>query len=229
MSSRAKRGAGAEDAVPSESGIGRRRKAAAKESREAYSQKRQEVIQAAAHVFQEKGFQAATLSDVAEGLGADRASIYYYASGKTELLGHVVSYVLDDLLVDAAAIATSSDLPEEKLRRLTARLVSGFSEHYPYMSVYVQVDAASGRTEKTWSPELRRQRAEIERHVRSVLQEGVDAEVFRSDLSMQIVLNAYFGMVNWTYRWFSPKDSPSPHEIAETYMELILAGLRRPK
>ena len=47
------------------SGIDARRKAALEDGGEAYISRREEIIKAAAHVFRDRGFEAATLRDVA--------------------------------------------------------------------------------------------------------------------------------------------------------------------
>jgi len=42
-------------------------------------------------VFRRKGFRAAKLQDIAAEIGLDRASVYYYVSGKEELYKDVVA------------------------------------------------------------------------------------------------------------------------------------------
>jgi AcrR family transcriptional regulator len=54
-------------------------------------------VKAAVLVFREKGYEATTLHDIAAKLNTDRASLYYYASGKEEPL--------------RAAVRTSSTTP----------------------------------------------------------------------------------------------------------------------
>ena len=56
------------------SGIEARRKAALEEGGAAYIARREEIILAAAQVFRERGFDAATLRDIADALNTDRAS-----------------------------------------------------------------------------------------------------------------------------------------------------------
>ena len=63
-----------------ESGIGRRRSAARKDSSASYSAKRQEIAEAAVRVFNRLGFERASIAAVAEEMGVDRASLYYYIS-----------------------------------------------------------------------------------------------------------------------------------------------------
>jgi AcrR family transcriptional regulator len=55
------------------SGIDARRRAALKEGKAAYLARREEIVEVAAHVFRDHGFEAATLRDVAAAMGTDRA------------------------------------------------------------------------------------------------------------------------------------------------------------
>src|SRR5882724_10063541 len=64
--------------VRMQSGISRRRAAALAEGGAAYAERRAEISATAARSFREKGVRGASLADVAESLGTDRASLYYY-------------------------------------------------------------------------------------------------------------------------------------------------------
>src|SRR4051794_26793315 len=60
------------------SNIARRRAAALDDARPEYVERRREIVRAAAGVFKARGFAGTTLGHVAEALGVDRASLYYY-------------------------------------------------------------------------------------------------------------------------------------------------------
>jgi AcrR family transcriptional regulator len=210
-----------------ESAIGRRRRAAAQESRDGYSQRRREVLDAAAHVFREKGYQTATLHDVAQRIGTDRASIYYYFSGKAELLDEIIRGAIEDVIADARVITESAAPADEKLRAVTARIIQGYVDNFPYSSVMVQTTISTEGDLLAWSPQLGRQRRQLPRFVSRILEEGVRDKIFRDDLSVEVVSNAYWGMIVWSFRWFSTKNNPTPDEIANLYTSLLLSGLRR--
>ncbi|HSX79322.1 MAG TPA: helix-turn-helix domain-containing protein, partial [Candidatus Saccharimonadia bacterium] len=54
------------------------------------TKREQEIIAAAAKVFKEKGYHAATTRDIAAEVGIQQATLYYYISSKEELLYLVV-------------------------------------------------------------------------------------------------------------------------------------------
>jgi AcrR family transcriptional regulator len=105
------------------SGIDARRKAALQEGNVAYLARREEIVQAAAHVFRQRGFESATLSDVAKTLGTDRASLYYYVGSKEELLQEIVRDALKTVLEAAETIKRSRTSTPEKIKALIESMV----------------------------------------------------------------------------------------------------------
>src|SRR5689334_1451997 len=70
--------------------MGQRREANADSSSAFYQERRQSIVDAAARVFQERGFEATSIGEIAEKLKTDRASIYYYFGSKQELFPEIV-------------------------------------------------------------------------------------------------------------------------------------------
>src|SRR5438094_131055 len=104
-----------------QSNIERRRLAARAEGGEEYQTKLRQLVNVAADVFKEKGYEAATLAEIAERFGSVRASLYYYVSGKEELFQEAVRDILARNLADAERIQ-GLDLPvREKLGKLISQ------------------------------------------------------------------------------------------------------------
>ena len=107
----------------SSSGLSKRRRSAQVEGSAGYQAKRNELLQIAGDVFKEKGFEAATLNDIAARFGTDRAAIYYYFAGKQEIFQEVfqatAKKVLDENhLAEATRVAGFEIAAHEKLRLL---------------------------------------------------------------------------------------------------------------
>src|SRR6202012_1971689 len=73
------------------SNIGRRRAAAAEGGRENYAGRRAEIASAAAALFRERGYRRTSLAGIADAIGTERASLYYYFSTKEEILNEAVT------------------------------------------------------------------------------------------------------------------------------------------
>ena len=78
-----------------------RRKQAQADPAAEYSQERRILLEAAARVFQAKGFDGACMNDVAAESGTDRATVYYYFTrkyyftSKRELFQAVIADVVE--------------------------------------------------------------------------------------------------------------------------------------
>jgi TetR/AcrR family transcriptional regulator, cholesterol catabolism regulator len=219
---------GAKGATSRQSGIGRRRAAALAEGGDEYQSKRRELIKAAATVFKEKGYDAATLNDVAELVGADRASLYYYVGGKEELFQETVRGGVEANLAEVERIMKLDELPEEKLRRIARRLLTSYEEHYPSMFVYIQEDMGKvASIDSEWAREMRRAERRFVSVTIALIQEAIDAGRLRDDVRPEVAANALFGMVNWTHRWFKPGKKLAAAELADSFCEIFFAGMEK--
>jgi AcrR family transcriptional regulator len=207
--------------------IARRRQAALTDGAEAYKAKRQELIRVAATIFKERGYEGATLNEIAERFGTDRASLYYYVAGKEELFQEAVRGVLDTNVEEATRIAALDLSARERLRMIVGQLVSSYEANYPHMYVYIQEDMRKVvHEESPWARQMVRQTRRFERIVLELVKEGIERGEFRDDLSPELAANALFGMVNWTHRWFRPGRSRS-QEVADAFCTVFIEGMQK--
>jgi len=211
-----------------ESGIGRRRQAARQDGGADYKARREELVKMAAEVFQEKGYEASTLNDVAERMGTDRASLYYYVGSKQELFQEVVQDVLEANLKDARRIKKEELKPAEKLARLVRTMMVSYEENYPFTYVYIQEDMSRVASQDSeWAQTMTSRTRSFEKIVMGFIEEGVAKKEFRSDISPEVAVNGLYGMLNWTHRWFRPGRGLDADQVAESFASLFLEGMRR--
>ena len=102
------------------------------------SKREQEIIAAAAQVFKEKGYHAATTRDIAAEVGIQQATLYYYISSKEELLYLVVREPIVRLYGQVEEIVKANLPSRTKVERAIHAHLVAFDESYPHMFVYVQ-------------------------------------------------------------------------------------------
>ena len=214
------------------SGMSRRRRSAQNDSSPNYQAKRQELLRTAADVFKEKGFEGATLNDIAERFGTDRASIYYYFASKKELFQALFHDILVDVLDNNIAVAeeiigSDEDAPE-KIRRLVEQQMDSYEKNYPFVYLYIQEDMAQLQLDSTsWGKDMARKTKRFETIVLEGLQQGVNDGTLRSDVPVQLMSKALFGMVNWTHRWLKPgMRKVDAKQTSEAFCTLFFDGAR---
>ena len=207
-----------------------RRRAAAEADPVAYQAKRREIASAAVRVFDRLGLQRATISAVAQELGMDRSTLYYYISSKEQLFDEVVRAVVEQNLQLVRRIADSPMPPRRKLRDMITALMSSYGEHYPLFYIFIREDLSHVSSDRTdWSHEMREMSRATATAMIEVIEQGYADGSLRRVGTPRVVAYGIFGIIGWTHRWFRPaKSDVSAEEIGKTYAEMILAGLESP-
>jgi AcrR family transcriptional regulator len=184
----------------------------------------QQILDGAAEVFRTKGYAESTLRDVAEAVGIDRASLYYYVSGKEELLVELVRGPLTDIENRVNAIAASSAPAEEKLRDAIVSQLESYEQGWPKSFVFLAQDLDRlGDPADDFVQLARRHHASLLR----IIGEGQEAGIFRSDIDARLVMYGIIGMCNWVHRWYRPGGRNTLREVGEYFATMIIDGLKR--
>lgn len=212
--------------MAAQSGIGKRRALARKEGNPAYVEKRAQMVKAAAILFKEKGYEATTLNDVALAINADRASVYYYFASKEELLHEAVGETSSANLRVVKELKESDLAAVDRVKAFIENTLALYEAHYPEVFVYIQEDMTKvARKKGAWAKQMAAQIREFESGVVELLQAGIDDGSFRSDLDVDLVANALWGMLNWTHRWHRPGGRFTAAQISDTFAAVFLEGL----
>src|SRR5881394_2679821 len=127
-----------------------------------------EVYHTAAKLILQKGYDATSVSDIANALGITKAGLYHYIHGKTQLLFDIMQYGLDELEREVAEPAKKIADPEQRLRFMIgthARIVTR-----GHGAVTILVDEARALTPAQNRHIARRKRAYLD-FLRATLEE----------------------------------------------------------
>lgn len=212
---------------PPTSDIGRRRGEALRKGSESYQDKRREIARAAADVFNKRGFSATSLSAVANELGMDRATLYYYISDKQELFDEVVREASERNIAAAETALAAEGPPLDRLRTVITELMNSYAANYPLLYVYLRENLSAVDPDRTeWSKYMRGLSHRFEDAVIAIVQEGIDNGTIRPLASARVLAFGVLGMLGWTNRWFVPDRSPESAEtIGTAFAEMVVRGL----
>ncbi|MBA4681430.1 MAG: TetR/AcrR family transcriptional regulator [Pseudomonas sp.] len=217
------------DSLPPSSNISRRRKSALNDGGAKYKAKRDELIRLAADLFKEKGYQTTTLNDIANYAGLDRASVYYYVGNKEEFFRDAVKGGVEQNAESLERVLARDDISiREKLEQLVHLLMQSYSDSYPYMYVYIQEEMHKIADAKTpWAQEILEKTRSFEHAMLALVKQGVAEGSFRNDIPASLAANTIFGMLNWTYRWYTPKSKYSAKEVADAFCKIFFTGMEK--
>ena len=209
----------------------RRRTSAREQAAPAYQARRDEIIAAAGQVFLAKGYRSTSFKDIADAVGVDRASLYYYFESKHDLFRVATSTAVARNVDDAEHIARADRDPAEKLAEIVAKLLQSYTHtDFPYMFIFLQEDVnhIAEDPDEPWAREMNELTRRYERAVTSILEAGVDRGEFVLAGPPRVLTKALIGMANWTHRWYRSDGPLAAAEIADTFAKTLLHGIVRP-
>lgn len=142
-------------------------------------QRRAQIIEAATTVFAQKGFERATMEDIADAVGINKATIYLYIDSKDALVRAIAEHLFTQEVSDLEEIADSAGSAAEKITAYYETLIAGEADVMPMMPIIYEFYALGLRRD-----DVRRVLADfIGRSVsllERIIQEGIDKGEFAS-------------------------------------------------
>jgi AcrR family transcriptional regulator len=184
--------------------------------------RREEVLDAAAHVFFQKGYDAATTEEIADRLDILKGSLYYYVESKDQLLFEIVREVMQDALAKQEEAASAPGTAIDRLRAAIVTHVLHLTKNRTRAAILLhEYRALSEPRRRAVREMLERYTRLIEGLVRSAQKKGS----VRKDIDAMVATMTILGAVNWPYRWYSPRGALSAGEIAEQIANILIEGL----
>lgn len=182
---------------------------------------REDILEAAAQVFRQKGFHGASMSDIAQAVHLQKASLYHHVSSKQEILLELLDQALKLLSERISAIVSQDISADQKLRRMISEYLQILDENLDLAAVLLfEHRALERRQHARHVPN----RDKFELLWRSVLAQGVDEGIFNCQ-DIPLAVRAILGLLNWTITWYRSDGEKSIQQIAEEYSDLLLNGL----
>jgi TetR/AcrR family transcriptional regulator, cholesterol catabolism regulator len=218
------------------------REAAVDSRHEPRLEPRQEILRTAARLFQQQGYDATSMNDVAAALKLSKGGLYHHFQSKDEILFHIMSHAMDITearvinvvrRIDAAGATaagrtdvTRADVTEERLRTL--------------IRLHIEVVLSPEDREITvmlhenhpLPPALRRKinaRKKDYLHFVEHLIADVQRNAERKGNSLSPVTPraaalALVGMINWIYQWYKPDGPLTGEAIVKQYTDIFFRG-----
>ena len=189
-----------------------------------------EIYRAAAQLICEKGYDATSMSDIAEAVGITKAGIYHHIPGKKDLLFQIMNYGLDELEEEVIAPARAAVDAESRLRAVIdnhVRLITSHSTLKGFNSITIVVEEVAGLTPAHRRKIDQRKRAYVD-FVRETLTQ-LKAEGKLREVDVTAAAFSLLGMILWLSRWYSPDGRLAPEQVAEEITKIALGGMLRPQ
>jgi len=187
-------------------------------------QRRRAILETAARVICERGYEGASIQDIADACGLTKAGLYHHIRSKEHLLLEIQNYGMDVFEEQVLHQVLSIADPLERLKTCMAKNILLVTRGWSKEITIILHEHA------TLTGEARAQiNARKKRYVRFL--EGSFAEAVRAGrlrpLHPKVAAFAFLGMVLWIYKWFKPDGAIKEDELVREMQQLFFGGLER--
>ena len=159
-------------------------------------ERRKQILDAAAQVFAEKGFDRATIADIARAAGVAEGSIYNYFKNKGDLLVSIprqaVELPLANVSERMSLLATAPVPPEEMLKMVAHNIAKTAQQNGPIFRILISTLPTMNKATRD------KYLNQVVLYAMTILgkyfKEQIKNGVFRSDLDADMLARAFFGM-----------------------------------
>jgi AcrR family transcriptional regulator len=187
------------------------------------SERREEILALAAKIFADKGYASTTVREIADAAGILSGSLYHHFDSKESMLDEIMHGFLDHIVAQYRATVAEGGDPLQVLRALVQEAFSSLGANPAALAV--MINEFNFLVQFPRFAYLREGAEETERLWTSVIEDGMRAGVFRSDIDARMIYRFMRDTIWISVRWYRPDGKYRPDEIADFYLELILDGL----
>jgi AcrR family transcriptional regulator len=183
---------------------------------------KERLLSVATRLFARHGFESTSVQDIVDAAGVTKGAMYHYYGSKDDLLFEVYHRLLTMQTEHLDEIAAGPGTPEERLRAAAADVVQTSLDNLDDLIVFFR---SLHMLPEDKQAQVRAERRRYQDKFRTLVDEGVAAGTFRSDISSDIVVHFFLSVVNQLGSWFKPDGTLSPAQVGDLFTELLIGGL----
>ncbi len=188
--------------------------------------KQEKIGNAAAKVFNKKGYLETNIDDIAAAAKLSKGGIYHYFSSKDEILFFILDSYMDIVLEDLESRVRTFRDSSSKIRFIIERHIDLYTNYMAQAKILLHdAHCLSPKHFKAINIKER----EYYRIVTNVLAEFFEGSPDIRMEELKTMAFLLFGMCNWTSHWYDPKGPINPEELSGIIWTVFLKGITERK
>ncbi|MDB5424560.1 MAG: transcriptional regulator, TetR family [Phenylobacterium sp.] len=182
------------------------------------------LLEAAAHLFRERGYLATSVREIALAANMKSGSIYYHYPSKEAMLEAVMNRAL--LSLTASVTSALQDLPDTAAfdERLKAAVFAHLRTIHKYGDFAVTSRQSLNLLSDTGRKAHMRLRIRYGAIWRDIFETARAKGEIREEIDVVMVEMMLIGALNWTHEWLDPKRR-SLEQLSAMYVAAITSGI----
>lgn len=185
--------------------------------------KQMEIALAAVKLFEQKGYHATSVQDIADEVGLQKGSLYHYIHSKEDLLLQIAHQAITEFNQRLERILEADIPAREKLVQAIENHLTVSISNLQTTTVLLREAFSLGEHPHQMIQDLTDRYVEL---WTNILHEGDKNGEFKLQ-DAKITALAILGSCNWIYRWYRTDGRLSAKQVAGVFADLFLTGVMR--
>jgi AcrR family transcriptional regulator len=192
--------------------------AASAESR--FDRRLSNILVHATAVFYQKGYEGASMRDLARSSGMSLSGLYYYFESKDKLLYLIQKHTFSTIVERLRGRLDEMSDPEERIRGFILNHLEYFLANQKAMKV---LSHEAEVLKNDFGAEIAAIKREYYRICIGLLDDFKLAKGL--EFSSRMAVLSLFGMMNWIYTWYNPRFDADAEELSRGMGDIFLRGI----
>ena len=185
-----------------------------------FDQQRASILQVAAQLFAQRGFEGASMAELAQACRVSKPLLYHYYRDKQHILFDIADHYIDRLIAIVAQVRAEQLPPDTHLRALVSRFMQEYQHSQAQHVVLVQDVKFLADAQRAQIVAKERRVVDAVAQAISALKPRLPKKTSRVPLAMIL-----FGMINWTFTWLRADGPLTYDNMAEVVSDIFLHGV----
>ena len=186
------------------------------------SERRAEILDVAARQFHARGYEAASLQDIADELGLRKATLYYYFASKEALLHALLAEIIHAGMLNLQTILALGGDPLTRLWRMVVGHIDQLCRFPVETAVFLheRKRIPPEQRSKVLGDEYTYQAAFI-----TCIKDGQSCGQILPEIDPKLAALSVLGSANWTYTWYRAGGDLRPRYIGTQFAAMTVNSL----
>ena len=182
----------------------------------------QDILEAAIHIFAEKGYVGSSLQEVADSVGLMKGSLYHYISSKESLLYRMFQEAHEQANLIITEVDAKNLGPEEHLREFVRSLAVFYVINQERASIYFRESRhLTGKDRET----VKEQQKAFRAYVRGLIEDVHKAGLTRPDIDIRIATYFLLTAVNGIHIFLQAQHGTKAAQTADEISDLVCSAI----
>jgi TetR/AcrR family transcriptional regulator, cholesterol catabolism regulator len=178
------------------------------------------ILEHATGVFDEKGYEGASMRGLSRATGMSLAGLYYYFESKEKLLYLIQKHTFTTIVERLRERLEEVSDPEQRIRIFVLNHLEYFLRNRKAMKVLSHEDEV---LKNGFGSEIAALKREYYRICVGLLDDYKRER--KLDFPSRLAVLSLFGMMNWIYTWYNPRLDANAKEMAREMGDIFLNGI----